>query len=122
MVPNLVPLGKITVTTAGTPVLLSTNCGVQAGQVGTGPFPAQVGAAFRGIVLQAPASGNTGNVYLMPRGVAATTTAQIIAVIEPGQTVPIPYGVLLSSGILPENFSLDADTNGNYVYGYAHRG
>lgn len=119
---NLVPLGKITVTTAGTPVLLSTNCGPQAGQVTTGPTPPLSGQPFRGIVLTAPASGNTGNVYLLPRGKTASNTESIIAAIEPGTTVPIPYGTLWGSGILPENFVLDADTNGNFVYGYGVRG
>jgi hypothetical protein len=39
-------------------------------------------------------------------------------VIPPNSIVPVPYGVLLDDGILPENFCLDADTAGNYVVGY----
>lgn len=120
--PNLVPLGKIVVTTAGTPVLLSINCGPQQGQVTTGPTPPLSGQPFRGIVLTAPASGNTGNVILLPNGKSKTDVGFIIAVIEPGQTVAIPYGVLQNSGIAPENYVLDADTSGNFVYGYGHRG
>jgi hypothetical protein len=39
-------------------------------------------------------------------------------VIPPNSIVPVPYGVLLDDGILPENFCLDADTGGNVVFGY----
>lgn len=113
----LVPLGKLTVATTGTTVPLSTNCGPLGGNIGSNPPPVP-GQALRQIVLQAPASGNTGNVYLLPRGKTASNTASIIAVIEPGQTVPVPWGLLVSNGLLPENFVLDADTNGNFVYGY----
>jgi hypothetical protein len=59
-------------------------------------------------------------VYLLTKGSTfAANPGNVIAVIPPtGVPVPIPYGVLLENGILPENFCLDADTNGNFVFGY----
>lgn len=112
--PNLVPLGKITITAAGTTVKLSVNCGAQAGSVTTG-LP---GFAFRGIVLMGD-KANTGQVFLLPNGKTVSSNPdQIIAVIGPSAIVPIPHGVLAASGLLPENFCLDTDTNSQIVYGY----
>ena len=118
--PNIQPLGQIVVVTPGTTVLLSVNCGtLGGGTVGTQGNPPLPGSALRGIVLQAASPGNVGNVYLMPRGSTfAANPGNVIAVIPPNTIVPIPYGVLMDSGLLPENFCLDADTGGNTIYGY----
>lgn len=123
--PNLQPLGALTVTAPGTTTLLSANCGpLSGGTMGTWQNPPLPGSALRGVVLQA-AIQNVGNMYLLPRASVAWSGsppvfngASIIAVIAPGQTVPIPYGQLLDSGLLPENFCLDADTAGNTAFGY----
>lgn len=117
--PNFQPLGLITITTAGTPVALSINCGTLGGGVGGTPQnPPLPGSPFRQIVLSCPAA-NTLLVYLLPRGsVASTNPGNIITVIGPGQTVPVPYGGPFENGILPENFVVDADTSGSKVYGY----
>lgn len=119
--PNIQPLGKIVVTTAGTPVLLSTNCGPMAGGAsGSSANPPLPGSAFRAIVLQSPATGNTLNVYLLPRGNTATgNPGNIIGILyASGSTLVVPYVGIIENGILPENFVLDADTSGNFVYGY----
>jgi hypothetical protein len=119
--PNIQPLGLLTVTAPGTTTALSANCGPLAGgTVGTPSNPPLAGTALRGIVLQAAANTNVGNVYLLPRGsTLAANPGNVMAVIPPtGVPVPFPYGVLLDNGILPENLCLDADTAGNVVYGY----
>jgi hypothetical protein len=117
--PNIQPLGKLTVATAGTTVLLSTNCGtLGGGATGTQSNPPLPGSPLRQIVLQAPAA-NTLNVYLLPRGsTLSSNPGSIIAAIGPGEIVAIPYGGPFENGILPENFCLDTDTNGNILYGY----
>lgn len=118
--PNVQPFGTLVVSAPGTTILLSANCGpLQGGATGTRSNPPLPGSALRGIVLQAASPGNVGNVYLLPRGnTALGNPDQIIAVIPPNSIVPVPYGVLLDDGILPENFCLDADTGGNVVFGY----
>lgn len=118
--PNITPLGSLTVTAPGTTTLLSANCGsLGGGSTGTPSNPPLSGTAFRGIVLQAASPTNVGNVYLLPRGSTFTgNPGNVIAVIPPNTIVPVPYGTLLSNGILPENFCLDADAAGNTVYGY----
>lgn len=122
--PNIQPLGTLTVSAPGTTTLLSANCGSLGGNtVGTQSNPPLPGTRLRGIVLQAPLSlpsgTNVGNVYVLTRGSTFTgNPGNVIAVIAPGSTVSIPYGVLIENGILPENFCLDADTGGNSVIGY----
>lgn len=123
--PNLVPLGKITVTTAGTPVLLSINSGPLAGQIGdpknynNPPVPGQ---ALRQVLLSADAD-NTKNVYVLPRGYTASANpALIIAAIAPGQTIALPHGFLAGESLLPENFVVDADTDGGILYGVGFSG
>lgn len=117
---NIIPLGKITVATMGTTVLLSVNSGPLAGQ--SGPItnynnPPIPGQALRQVLLSADA-GNTKNVYVLPRGYTASANpGLIIAAIAPGQTIPLPHGFLGGESILPENFCVDTDTNGNILYG-----
>jgi hypothetical protein len=118
--PNLQPLGQLVVTAPGTTVLLSANCGpLGGGASGTQSNPPLPGSALRGITLQAASSTNVGNVYLLPRGKTFSANPdQVIAVVPPNSIIPIPFGVLLDNGLLPENFCLDADTAGNQVFGY----
>ena len=110
---QIMPLGKLTVATAGTPVLLSTNCGPLAGNGVT-----QVaGRALRGIQLTAPTS-NTDILYLLPSGKTyASNPEAIMAALLPGTTLNFPFGVLLASGILPESFVLDTPTSGQTCFG-----
>lgn len=115
--PNICPLGKLTVTTAGTTVPLSTNCGALGGQVGgTEQSPPLSGTSLRQITLAAD-KANTGQVFVLPRGnTAAGNPALIIAVIGPGQQVTLPPSGS-QFGMLPENFVLDTDTASQSVYG-----
>ena len=117
---NIQPLGQLTVTAPGTTTSLAVNCGPLAGgNVGTQTSPPLPGAALRGVTLQAASPGNIGNVYLLPANKTfAANPEAVIAVIPPNSIVPVPYGVLLGNGILPENYCLDADTAGNVVFGY----
>lgn len=114
--PNIVPLGQLKVTSAGTPISMALNCGSLGGGVGTIAAPALAGTALRQVVLTAPAA-NTLLVYILPRGKTKTNTDAIIAAINPGQTISLPQGVMTAAGFLPENFVVDADTSNNMVYG-----
>lgn len=128
--PNLVPLGKITVTTAGTPVSLAVNSGPLAGQVGNPKDytnPPVPGQALRQVILTTgPASGtgaNVGNMYLLPRGYTASANPGLILVaLAPGQQVALPHGFLSGESLLPENFVVDADTDGGVLYGVGFPG
>jgi hypothetical protein len=112
----IVPLGKITVSTAGTPVSLAINCGLLGGTIGApGSGAGLAGTPLVQIVLTAPAA-NTLGIYIFPNGQTKTNTNSAIAFLNPGQSIALPNG-LVGGGFLPENFVVDADTNGNIVYG-----
>ena len=115
--PNVCPLGKLTVTAAGTTLSLSANCGPLGSQIGgTQSNPPTPGTALREINLTAD-KANTGQVFLLPRGYTASANpGLILAVILPGQTVALPHGQS-QFGLLPENFVLDTDTASQSVYG-----
>ena len=115
---NVVPLGKLTISTAGDAIPLSTNCGALQGSVsGTTASPNIPGQALRQIILSADAE-NKKNVYLLPRGsTLASNPENIIAAIAPGKTIALPFGVSTGAGYLPENFVLDTDTDDNIAYG-----
>jgi hypothetical protein len=115
----LVPLGKLSVATAGTTIPLSTNCGPYGGSAS----PNVPGNAWRGFMLQA-APGNSANIYLLPRGsTASANPGNILAVIGPGGSLVFPQSSMSGVGVLPENFVLDMDGSGTQVvYGYGTLG
>lgn len=117
----LVPLGKITIASAGATQLLSVNCGNYGGQTGVYPTIPVPGNAWRGVEIQVdPASG--GNVYLLPRGKTASANPEaIMAKIGPGGSLVFPQSTMNGVGILPENFCLDTDSSAT-VYGYGTLG
>lgn len=108
--PNIVPLGALAVSAAGTTVLLSKNCAPLAGQVsGTQASPNQAGTALRQIQIFNPAASGGAIGYLLPRGKTFSANPEaVIAVIMPGATISLPNGVMAANGLLPENFCLDA--------------
>ena len=116
---TLVPLGKIS-GTGGTPVSLAVNCGPLAGQISGANYlsPPVPGTPLRQIILTAD-GGNTGQVYLLPRGSSlGSNPGNVLACIPKGETVAIPWGQPFEGGILPENFVLDSDgTDAFVVYG-----
>ena len=120
----LVPLGRLTLTAAGATVPLSTNCGSYGGQQGTDwkniPVP---GNAWRGFYIQA-APGNSGNLYLLPRGnTASANPGAILGVIGPGGSITFPQSSMSGVGVLPENFVLDMDGTGTQLaYGWGTLG
>lgn len=105
---GLVPLGEITVTTAGTPVKLNTNVGAQSQSAAN----LRGARRFRQIVVSAPAA-NTLDIIVLFVGNGALS-AVVIDRIPPGQSRSYPQGTLLDHGSMNlDYFSLDASTNGN---------
>lgn len=106
--PTVVPLGKITVTGASTPVNLAVNCGPLGGQVqnqGTPQVIALPGTPLRQLVLT---NIGDGVAFLMPKGkLAATDPGLIIAAIPSGSIIYLPNGQPFEGGFLPENYDLD---------------
>ena len=118
----LVPLGRLSVVTAGTTIPLSTNCGAYGGQTSTGSYVP--GNAWRGFMLQA-APGNGANLYLLPRGKTVSANPDsILGVIGPGGSLVFPMSGMSGAGVLPENFVLDTDavSGTNIAYGYGTLG
>lgn len=109
-VSGLWPFGQIVVTTAGTPVALNINIGAQTQTSG------HATGAVRQLILTAPA-GNTGPTYLLRKVVGQTVTAAntnfIVAVINPGQEVNLPLGLMLSAAINPDDYLVDAGVTGS---------
>ena len=117
-----VPFGKIAISAAGSPAPLSQNCGPFGGAV-SGPNylnPPSPGCAAQQFTIQA-FPGNSGNIYLLPRGkTAAGNPEAIFCVLFPSGAVTFPEG-LGGPGLQPENFVLDTDAGSGtqYAYGYA---
>jgi hypothetical protein len=68
---------------------------------------------------------NTGNLYLLPRGNTATANpGTIIAKIAPGASLPLPTGIMVGNGFVPENFCLDTDavSGTQLAYGFGSLG
>src|SRR5208283_4044666 len=118
---SFVPLGQISITAAGTTTALSVNCGNYGGQQGTGwKNPPVPGNAWRAMVIIAD-TGNSGNLFLLPRGkTAAGNPEAIFGKIGIGGSLPFPNAVMLGVGFTPENFVLDTDaTSGTQLaFGY----
>jgi hypothetical protein len=111
---SLVPLGTITITAIGATVALSVNCGNYGGQGSSGSYVP--GNAWRGMEITAD-PGNSGNIYLLPRGkTAAANPEAIFAKIGPGGSLSFPNSSMAGVGILPENFCLDTDAAAGVGY------
>ena len=120
-----VPLGRMAVTAAGTTTPLSINCGNFGGTVPAGNYlnPPSFGQAAMQFTVQALV-GNSGNLYLLPRGKTAVGNPEaIMCILGPGQSITFPAG-LQGPGMQPENFVLDTDavSGTQYAYGYATLG
>src|ERR1700722_6504658 len=93
---NVVPFGRCVVSAAGTTTSLAVNCGPLGGQIPSGPGPSPAvlavpGTACQQFTLQADV-GNSGNLYLMPRGqTAAANPGTILCVLGPGASVPFRF-------------------------------
>ena len=115
---SFVPLGKLAITAAGTTTSLSYYCGNYGGQGASGSYVP--GNAWRAMVLEAD-PGNSGSIYLLPRGKTASANPEaIFAKIGVGGSISFPYGIMSGVGFTPENFVLDTDASSGtqYVYGY----
>lgn len=121
---NQVPFGKMSITAAGSTVLLSVNCGPFGGQVANREnylAPPVPGATAQYFVIEADVN-NSGNIYLLPRGkTVASNPSSIMAQIAPGGYLPFPFAAGGGPGLQPENFCLDTDavSGTQLAYGYA---
>ncbi|HKM80827.1 MAG TPA: hypothetical protein VJY15_07685 [Candidatus Acidoferrum sp.] len=108
------PLGKITVTTDGTPVALTVN----TGSMKEGPL--KMARRFQQVTVYA-AKVNTGNLYIMFGNVSASANPNaILAQIPPGGSCSLPQGgLLINSKINLDQLFLDADVNGSIAYANA---
>ena len=111
------PLGLITVTTAGTPVNLNNRVGAQKAVANTRQYPSRV----RQLIFCAPGGTtgrpNTGNIYITYQGATKADVNNVVLILPPGTQMSIPHGVKLeAAAIVPDNFSVDADVNGDGVY------
>lgn len=104
-------LGLIAVTTAGTPVPLSTNVPT-TGAFGTASSPNPV--MCNKIRVRTP-STNTGFIYLVINGGSKSVSTSVVLAVPPG-TVDELALTPLNNGLSLEAFSLDADTSGNSAY------
>lgn len=116
-----VPLGKMTISAAGTTTSLAVNCGNFGGSI-SGPdyrTPGLPGGAAVQFTIQADPA-NSGNLYLMPRGKTASgNPASIMAILSPGGSITYP-NVSTGPGMQPENYALDTDGAGaQNAYGFA---
>lgn len=113
------PFGFIT-TTAGTPVPITKNIGAQVQKPGGGGTALSTfSQKVQQLIFMAP-TANTGAVYILKRGYSKTQTNGIIAILNPGQILPLPYGYPQRGGLLPDDFYVDitsGSTDGVYVTG-----
>lgn len=114
---GVTPLGIITVSTAGTPVALTTNLVNQA----QGSSPSTMdpkGRPFTGncrqLVFSAP-SANTGDVYIMYGNFAHTDTNAALLVVPKGVVAALPYGCLCESSIDVTSIWVDVATSGDKI-------
>ena len=109
------PLGKITVTSHGTPVDLTTNVGAQI-QSATNFLGSK---RIRQIVFF-PDPANTGSIFITKKGHPYTDTNCVCAIIfKPAwsQQVSLPDGALVEGALFsPDDFSVDADADSQSVY------
>lgn len=106
---NPVPLGKVTVAAAGTPVRLTNNFVSD---------PDHMNALVSKLNVQA-LTDNTGPVYLGYAGMNRTTLAGVLAIIPQGSTWTFGEFNALNT-IKPHDLYLDADNNGDAALVSAH--
>jgi hypothetical protein len=100
---GLSPLGRFSIT-AGTPVALNSNTGPQS------QGALKMTKRFDQLLISTP-TANTGDVYLVwGNNAAASNPNNILAVISPGKTVPLPNGLLINSKLNIDNFYFDSTT------------
>ena len=97
---KMTSLGKVTVTTAGTPVQLTS--AISAAQ----------------LWAVKAAAGNTGKTYLGFSGMNKTTYSNVFWELGPGEVFPPPGFITGGNTINPSIVFVDADTNNNYLSGF----
>jgi hypothetical protein len=105
-------LGLITVTTAGTPVLLSSAGVSLTSGFGTAANPSPICCLK---IRVHPLSSNTGRFYLVFKGGNKGTSYNVALVAEPGITEELAFPQL-SNGLLLTSYNADADVSGNAAY------
>ncbi len=118
---NLQPLGNVLVASPGTPVQITAT--LQATAAGSGYIvgsstdivPCKMVSIIASPITQAGA-GNTSKIYFGVKGMVKATLAGVIAVLSPGQSIP----VTVQDSVNPLNandFYVDADTANDGFYG-----
>ncbi len=118
---NPQPLGNVLVATPGTPVQITST--LQATAAGSGNI---VGSAtdivpckmvsISASPITHTGTGNTGRLYLGTRTMVKATLAGVIAIIYPGQTIPITVGDSVNP-LDANTLWIDADTAGDGFFG-----
>lgn len=104
------PLGKIIVAAGGTPIKLNTNVGAQ------GQGSLKFASRFKQLLLDTDPA-NTGNIYLCWNGFDRTSATGVLAKIPPGTRRAWPDGgILQTTSINVDNFTIDADVDGEATY------
>jgi hypothetical protein len=118
--PPFLILGKVAVTTAGTPVgLLDAFTLNGASLKAAGGGPAKYRCASILFVVSNLVTVNTGFIYVGVKGMNKSTGAGVIFMIPAAGTGVTNYFTLPSQGwgggneLTPEDIYIDADTNGN---------
>lgn len=118
---NPQPLGNVTVATPGTPVQITLT--LQSTAAGSGNI---VGSATDPVlcnlvsIITSPithsGAGNTGKIYFGSQGMVRATLAGVIAVLSPGQSIPMTVNVALNA-FDANKLYLDADNAADGCYG-----
>lgn len=114
-------LGNVTVATSGTPVQITAT--LQATAAGSGFIVQSPNDAVLCNLIGLSASpithtgtGNTGAVYIGSRFMVRATLAGVIAILYPGQSIPISVNVALNA-FDANQLWVDADVSGDGIFG-----
>lgn len=114
-------LGNVTVATPGTPVQITKTLQSTAAGSGnivgssTDPVLCNLISIITSPITQA-GGGNTGKVYIGSSGMVRATLAGVIAVLSPGQSIPLTINVALNA-FDANKLYVDADTANDGIYG-----
>ena len=115
------PLGNVLVATPGAPVQITAT--LQATAAGSGNIvnsstdivPVKMISIIASPITHAGA-GNTGKIYFGVQGMVRATLAGVIAVLSPGQSIPVTVGDSVNP-LDANTLYIDADNAADGIYG-----